>query len=178
MTRLVWVLFTTPPALLLLAGLVMLALSPTAWGKAGHAGLPDWMPFAAALCFALPAVYIGGAACLRMLHLRGEKLDVMSLQVWVAAGFILFAAFAVFGLALRIGDPRTFDSLLDDDGEINTTPAAFLAVTIAVTAFISLWVGASAYIYTKGLTQTSARFARHLDEPDYMDDFFHSRPPR
>jgi hypothetical protein len=178
MTRLVWFLFFTPPFLLLLGGVLMLALSPTAWGKAAHAGLADWMPFASALVFALPAIYIGGATCRRMLRLVNEALDAMSLQVWVSAGFIILAAASEFVLATRIGDPRTFDSLLDSNGNVNTSPEAFLAITLAVTAFMSAWVGSSAYMYTKGLNAAGARFVRRIDEPDYMDDFFHGRTQR
>ena len=178
MTRLVWLVFATPPFLLLLGGLLMLVLSPTAWGKAGHAGLPGWMPFVAALVFALPAIYIGGAACRRMLRLANEKLEAMSLQVWVSAGFVILGAASEFVLATRVGDPRTFDSLLDSDGNVNTSPEAFLAITLAVTAFMSAWVGSAAYMYTKGLNATGSRFARRLDEPDYMDDFVHGRSHR
>jgi hypothetical protein len=174
------VLLLIPPGALLFSGIAMTAAIPFAWGKGTHVGLEPWMTGFSGVAFAAPALWFGGKTVQQILRRTGggEDFTVFSLQLLMGIMFFSLLAITELVLVFRITDPRTFDTLLNDEGEIATTPTAFLMITLIGTFFACSWLSVAAFLYTQGITPASARFARRLDEPDPMDDLLRGQRPR
>jgi hypothetical protein len=171
-------LLALPPLLLLLSGVGMAIAAPFAWGAGNRAGLADWMPAFSAALFAAPAVYISARTLLQVRRETGREFSVFSLQLLL--GIFLFVVLAVIELALafRVAEPRTYDSLLDENGEVATSPAAFLLITLVGTVFATAWLSVGAFLYANGIAADGSRFMRRLDEPDLMDELLRGQWPR
>jgi hypothetical protein len=171
-------LISLPPLLLLLAGLAMAVATPFAWGAGAHAGLPDWMTASSGALFATPALYISGKTLLQVMRRTDGEFTVISLQLVLGVFLFIVLGFIEVVLAFRIADPRTYDSLITEDGEIHTPPTSFFLITLIGTAFAAAWLSAGAFLYANGLLEDGSRFVRSLDEPDLMAEFLRGRRPR
>lgn len=164
------VLFSLPPLVLLLAGLVMLAVSPFAWGAARHVDIPAWMTTFAGVCFALPAIVIGLATLLRVLERTNGNYEVLKLHL-AGGGLPLFMAIAEVALALRIADPATYDALRDEVSGETLSPGAFLVYTLLPAAIAALATGMMAYIYAEGFQERrQSRFDKRPGEVDAVGE--------
>ena len=174
------VLLLIPPGMLLLSGIAMTVAIPFAWGKGTHVGLEPWMTGFSGVAFAIPALWFGGKTVQQVLRRTSgsDDFSVFSLQLLMGIMFFGLLAVTELVLAFRITDPRTFDTLLNDEGEIATTPTAFILITLIGTFFACSWLSVAAFLYTQGITPGSARFARGLDEPDPMDELLRGQRPR
>jgi hypothetical protein len=168
-----------PPLFLFLAGLATAAVSPFAWGAGEHAGLPAWMTTFAGVIFAGPAVIMGFLVLKETLTRTAAGFSAFVPQLLLGIFMFWLMAIAEVVLAARLADPSTYNSLLNEAGRPETTPAGFLAVTMLVTGFFGGWTGMGAYLYGQGFLNLRAfRFDRQLDEPDLMDDWLTGRNPR
>jgi hypothetical protein len=173
MSRLLLVL----PLLLFLSGLAMVAAIPGSWGAGNHAALQAWMPPLAGLIFALPALYVGGLTLIKTYARSGGDAGVFGFQLIFGASIFIVLALLETILAIRLGEPSTYNSLKRLDGTVHTTALAFFAVTVTGTAFAAGWLSVGSFLYVQGIiSDKESHFTRTLDEPDLMDDFLHSRP--
>ena len=170
------ILLFLPPFALFAGGVMVLIASPLAWGAGSHVELPDWMTTAAGVSLAVPAVIIGALTSVSVwMRTRGD---------YEASGFVvflpifLFTAFSIIEIALafRLPDPATYDTLRDENGDITTSPTAFLVITITTVLSCTGGVGGAAYLYTRTIGRFGpAHFEKRMDELDVMGEMMRPR---
>ncbi len=165
-----------PPLILTVLGIAMLAVAPAAWGKGDQVDLPGWMPTVSAVLFGVPALAIG-LLFLREILLRTREDFAVSLLQMAGAMLAIAVAMALeFVLITRVASSGTYESLMNSDGTINTTPSAFMVWTVVGVLIMSLLVGMAAYIYRQAVTPISHRFDRGPGERDVMGEMLHHQP--
>lgn len=156
-----------PPAALLVCGLALLAAVPGAWGAANHAQLQPWVPPLGGLMFAVMAIVLGAVTVRAVWRRFGEEVFVIPFQIAFSVFMMLATALMAAAIAVRIGDPSSYDSFLDANGRPNTSAAGFLAITAGVLLFLFTFLVACAFTYVNAITDRGPkRFERHFDEPD------------
>ncbi len=148
-------LLLLPPALLVLACLVLIAVSPFAWGAAKIIEAPDWMPPVLGILTALGGLWVGWFAIQTVRRETHGDFSVFSLQT---AGGVLFLAIGVamfLSLAVQLPDSDTYERAIDDEGKIQISPAGFFVTGLILGAIQTglAWIGA--YVYSHAVTNLS-----------------------
>ena len=171
------ILLFVPPFLLFAGGSMALVASPFAWGAGAHVELPDWMTTASGISLGVPAIVIGAGAAVSVWRRTAGPFEASGFVVFLP--IFLFVSFAVIeaALAVRLPDSSTYDTLRDEDGTINTTPTAFMVITLTTVLSCTAAIGGAAYLYAKTIARGSpSRFEKQLDELDVFGEMM--RPGR
>lgn len=179
-SRVFRLILAAPPALLLLAGLVMLIMTPFAWGAAAYVGQPDWTTSFNGLLFAVPAIAVGAITLRETLKRTADEFTLAPIQIGVGFVFILAVAAGVLIFALRITDPATYETLRPTSSrDRGVSPSAFLMIGIfgtAVTAMVTAWV---AFLYAQSIFgEAPSRFDKQPGEEDAVGTLLEERESR
>jgi hypothetical protein len=168
-----------PPALLFLAGIVMLVAAPLAWGAAADVGLADWTTTFNGLLAALPAIFVGLFALQETRRRTEYEFTLAPLQIGVGLVFITFVAVGLLVFALRIADPDTYESLRPaNPRDRGTSTFGFLMIGLigtGVTAMVTSWV---AFLYCQSIYgEKPSRFDKQAGEEDAIGTLIEERDP-
>jgi hypothetical protein len=167
----------TPPLALLLSALLILLISPFAWGKGAHVGLPDWLTTFNGLIFGTPGVLIG-AYCLQDTWKRTRHgFSAGAFQIAAGLFFLVVGTALQLVIAVQVADPDTYDRLRDANGGV-MSPSAFIFTNLLGLFIAAAMVGLTAYTYGKAITvELATRYDRLPGEPDAVGELLRGRNP-
>ena len=157
------------PFLALLAtGLLLIAVSPLAWGEGSIIGLDDWAPSAAALLVSTAPLLVGGVYLKSVLNRTSDDFEASKLQVIGSLIVSTAAMFFLIGVAFTLPDEGFYDSQRDRNGEPTLTSSGLVVQAFVGAMVFSAILAASGYIYRQAITPVLHRYDRPEHEPDVM----------
>ena len=169
-------LLLVAPALLVLASLVLLIASPTAWGAAAVLDAPAWLPPVLGVIVALAALWIGTYSFRKILRETYGDFEVFGLQLVFGVIMFISGAAMLLGLAVQLPDAGTYERWLDD-GEVVGRSRDYFVFSLIYGVLNIGWVWVGAYLYSHAITnmQPNRISARSPDEVDGVGELLRER---
>lgn len=140
------------PAILLIASIVLLVVSPFSWGAAEVLDAPGWMPPALGIITGFGGLWIGVYSLKRVARATRGAYSVFGLQLIFGTVMFLSGAILLLWFATQLPAEATYERALDDEGEYTLAPAWFFIVSLVIGAFQLAWIWVGAYLYSNAFT--------------------------
>ncbi len=170
-------LLLTPPTILVISAIVMLVVSPFAWGAASTVHIPAWMTTGAGVAFGAAGLVIGGWTLLGVIRRTRREFHAFGFQLIAGFFLMIIAAVLELGLASRIASASTYSNFIDSDGKVLVTTAAFVVYTVFGIFVLSALTTMFGWMYVQAISDAhvSGAALRRPDERDAIGEILRSR---
>ena len=151
------------PVPLVLAALVLLVVSPRAWGAAEVLDAPAWMPSVIGAAVALAGLWVGAYSLRKTRSETAGDFEVFGLQLVFGVFMFISGAAMMLAMAVQLPDAGTYERWLDQDGDFVGRARDFFVISVIYGVLNIGWIWAGAYLYTHAIANMQPnRISRRL----------------